>query len=297
MSKHFRNEIFILLGISTLCLIQNVSWANDGIGSLPSPFNNLNGAVHVIKSKLTKLTQRDAQWIEEQGEEEQIVTFDKQKLHLSIQNVPLSVKERPPLEWQCVNRNSEGMVIEYFDCDEKKTPRGLRILYTYSDDGRLLEERHYESGKSMPTVRKSYVYDPKLVLTEINTYEGESHLSTTTTITRELSGASRKVSRSTASGEPMGSEIIAEDGQGRDSEVRSYDEKGVLIGLLKYTYDAKGEKSEERFVMPDGTFDSLKRYVYVYDWMGNWIEKQQYILRKGREERSVIRRTITYYSN
>lgn len=76
-----------------------------------------------------------------------------------------------------------------------------------------------------------------------------------------------------------------------EKEIKFYDLDGRLYEKWTYSYDDKGNVTEERIYDSYGRLLSEKTYKYKYDNNRNWVKKSVYIDKKLFE---TIERTIEY---
>lgn len=211
-----------------------------------------------------------------------------------------------------------------YDYNKKTT---IRKTYQYNDAGQVAETREVELKKGFTTTEKLIAlyklqYDAAGNNNLIEWYMEKDSLREKQIGTFDKAGNKIGELRQTPDGKAIGRSVFDYDRDGKIIEVNNYAATEKLFNQGMFTYDSKGNKTEERWEYPDSkvtvirkmtydangniaTIDSkiegpkpkgnaMQQFSYEYDAEGNWIKQ---ILTLEGNVQGITERTIEYFDD
>jgi antitoxin component YwqK of YwqJK toxin-antitoxin module len=180
-------------------------------------------------------------------------------------------------------------------------PNGLlavRVVYTYDPQGRHAEEAAFRGEASRPS-RLVYHHDESGQLIEKVVYNADGTFDWKVHYTYDGQGNKKEVAVFPADGSLSTKRVYLYDGDGNEIEEAVYS-GNALVSKGVFSYDEKGNRTQETFSLPKGTVSARYVYAYAFDESGNWIKRTRSGINLGSgevdfEHSDSTYRTISYY--
>ena len=183
-----------------------------------------------------------------------------------------------------------------YDRDDIERKEFVGVIYSLDDDGRVVEERHFNQDNQLEDCVKNtfdgdllikteqYDGDENLILTTENIYDAAKHLVKRTNSYGDADAVEEMVFE--YEGNLLRRELLVDESEsvvlkeysygsnGWLAKRIEYDEEGVVQYIYMYDYDAKGQIVEMK--VEEVAAKDRRTYSYEYDNQGNRIKELTY---------------------